>query len=123
MRRTALGFALMGSGLIAACDSNGPQGVHDDPYVTGSIESIMHRATASGLLVRPAAGARDPCGISATVDAQTRYYRRRVRSLEPAALADLQLGDTVEVHVTGPVAESCPAQGYASAIVIVSTSQ
>ena len=105
---------------FAACGSNGAHGIQGDPYVIGRIESVIHRATASGLLVRPAAGTRDPCGISATVDAKTRYYRRADRLLRPAALADLQLNDTVEVYVTGPIAESCPAQGYASGVVIVS---
>jgi hypothetical protein len=91
------------------------------PYARGPVESFTHRATASSLLVRGGPGSRESCGISATVDARTRYYQRdasgELRTIPRAAVA---VGDTVEVYVEGPVAESCPPQAFGSAVVRVS---
>lgn len=111
--------ALGGALLLMSCASRSvlwePEG---EPYVRGPIESLTHRATASGLLVRAGPGSREPCGILATVDAGTRYLERtRSGGLRRAALADLSEGDTVEVYVSGPVMESCPVQGYAATVI------
>jgi hypothetical protein len=85
------------------------------------LESITPRAAAARLLVRAGPGSREPCGISASADAGTRYFRRApAGELRGAALSDVQVGDTVEVYVEGPVAESCPVQAKASAVVLVS---
>lgn len=90
-----------------------------EPYVRGPIESISHRATATGIVVQPSPGSDVACGISARVDAETRYLRRDAEGqLHLIAVADLEVGDTVEVFVTGPIAESCPVQGYASTMVL-----
>jgi endonuclease YncB( thermonuclease family) len=106
--------------LIAGCRGATPAGqLSGEPLVVGPVESVAHRATASGILVRAAPGSREMCGISATADVETRYLRRAPDGeTEPAALADLAVGDTVEVYVEGPVAESCPVQGRVSTIVI-----
>jgi hypothetical protein len=84
------------------------------------VEAFTHSATASNLLVRGGPGSRDSCGISATVDARTRYYQSdgsgELRTIPRSAVA---VGDTVEVFVEGPVAESCPPQAYGSAVVRV----
>ena len=89
-------------------------------YIRGPIESVTHRATASGILVQPAPGSDVACGISARVDAENRYLRRDTEGeLHPITVADLEVGDTVEVFVTGPIAESCPVQGYVSTMVLV----
>ena len=45
--------------------------------------------------------------------------RQGPRRVVGAALAVVEVGDTVEVYVTGPVAESCPLQGRASAILLL----
>lgn len=106
------------AGCVGVANPEGPAG---EPYVRGSVESITARATATGLLVRAGPGSREMCGINADVDTQTRYFRRTgAGKLQQAALADVSIGDTVEVYVEGPVAESCPVQGSASAIVVVS---
>lgn len=106
-------------GALLACSSVTPSDAPaGEPLVRGPVESIDHRATASGLLVRAAPGSREMCGISATADAATRFFRRTRGRLEPAVLGDVQVGDTVAVYVDGPVAESCPVQGRASAIII-----
>jgi hypothetical protein len=108
-------------GAVAACartSTLGPPG--GAPYARGPVEAFTHRATASNLLVRGGPGSPEPCGISATVDARTRYYQRdgsgELRTIQRSAVA---VGDTVEVYVEGMVAESCPPQGYGAAVVRV----
>src|SRR5690606_22052469 len=55
--------------LLAACSGIGTTGsLHDDPLVRGPVETIDHRAHASGILVRATPGSREMCGIAATVD-------------------------------------------------------
>lgn len=84
------------------------------------MEAVTHRETASRFLVRAGPGSREPCGITATVDRGTRYLRREgsgpLRTIDRVAIS---VGDTVEVHVDGPVAESCPVQALASHVVVV----
>jgi hypothetical protein len=54
------------------------------------------------------------------VDRDTRYLRREgsgtLRTVDRSAI---DVGDTVEVHVEGEVAESCPVQARASVVVLV----
>lgn len=106
--------------LLACTAMSMPQAPDGEPYVRGPIRSITHHATASGLLVDGGPGSREPCGISAAVDAETRYLRRSPQGVVRAvSLGDLSVGDTVEVYVSGGVAESCPVQGRASTVVLV----
>jgi hypothetical protein len=106
--------------LLAGCASRPPADPIGEPYVRGPVESITHHATASGLLVRGGPDSREPCGISATTDSRTGFFERLPdRELRRATISEIQIGDTVEVYVTGPVAESCPVQGYASTVVLV----
>lgn len=94
--------------------------VPGDAYVRGPVEPFTHRATASRLLVRAGPGSRESCGIAATVDRRTRYLRREPSgTLQRVDRAAVSVGDTVEVHVDGAVAESCPVQAHASVIVLV----
>ncbi|HEX2187298.1 MAG TPA: hypothetical protein VHG51_00300 [Longimicrobiaceae bacterium] len=105
---------------LAACGGRSPGLPEGPPLVRGPVESIVARATGTGIRVGPGPGSREACGIAAVADAGTRYLRRTdPGGLRPAALADLQVGDTVEVYVDGPVAESCPVQGRAAAVVLV----
>lgn len=114
-------FALLALAITAACARTSMLGAPPgEPYARGPVEVFTHRATASNLLVRGGPGSRESCGISATVDARTRYFQRdgsgELRAIARSAVA---VGDTVEVYVEGPIAESCPPQGYASAVVRV----
>lgn len=105
--------------LVTAC-TGAPslRAPEEEPVVIGAIASITHRATASGLLVQPGVPPGDPCGILATVDAETRYLERsRTGTLTRISLTDLAEGDTVEVYVSGPVMESCPLQGRGATII------
>jgi len=89
-------------------------------HVRGPVESITHRATATGIAVAGGPGSPEPCGIHATADARTRYWDRTADgALAPLPLAALAVGDTVEVYVSGVVMESCPTQGRAAAVVRV----
>ena len=113
--------ALVGVLVLAGCARTAVSGLpSEEPYVRGPVASFTHSATASNLLVRAGPGSREMCGISARVDARTRYLERArsggTRTIERAAVA---VGDTVEVYVAGPVAESCPVQGYAATVVRV----
>jgi hypothetical protein len=105
--------------LVATCGCSDPPPA-EEPYVRGAVLDLQHRATASGMLVEGGPGSREPCGIQATLDATTEYRTRaRDGSLSEGSLADIVVGDTVEVYVEGPVAESCPVQGKAARIVKV----
>ena len=105
---------------LAACARTAGTGLPEgSPYVEGPVASVAHSATASGILVNPPPGSVQSCGISATVDARTRFLRRTASgALEPARVGDLAVGSTVAVYVEGPLTRSCPAQGYASVMVI-----
>lgn len=114
-------FAVLALVLAAACTRSSVLGAPSgEPYARGPVAAFTHRATASSLLVRGGPGSRESCGISATVDARTRYFQKdgsgELRTIERSAVA---VGDTVEVYVEGPIAESCPPQGYASTVVRV----
>ena len=114
-------LAVLALTTVAACARAPALGAPSgEPYARGPVEAFTHRATASNLLVRGGPGSRESCGISATADARTRYYRRdRSGELRTIPRSEVAVGDTVEVYVEGPVAESCPPQGYASAVVLV----
>ena len=71
------------------------------------------------MLVQPAPGSQESCGLRALVTARTPVRRRSDDgATSRAALGDVRVGDTVEVYVAGPVALSCPAQAEASALVL-----
>lgn len=113
--------AVLALSVVAACARTSPMGAPAGaPYARGPVEAFTHRATASNLLVRGGPGSRESCGISATVDARTRYYQKEasgeLRTIPRSAIA---VGDTVEVYVEGPVAESCPPQAFGSTVVRV----
>ena len=115
-----IGLSLLGLWILACSAPAAPQGDSlGEPLVRGEVGSVDHRATASGILVSALPGSREMCGIAATADSATRVYRRGASGeLSSAAVKDVAIGDTVEVYVDGPVAESCPVQGRADAIVI-----
>jgi hypothetical protein len=115
-------LAVLALTAAAACARTSTLGAPSGaPYARGPVESFTHRATASNLLVRGGPGSRESCGISATVDARTRYFQKDASGeLRTIARSAVAVGDTVEVYVEGPIAESCPPQGYGSAVVRVS---
>ena len=90
--------------------------------VHGTIVSIRHSATGSGILVDPGDGT---CGLQAVVVDQTRVVRRtasgetRTVGVGAEGVGTLTEGDRVEVYVDGPVVESCPLQAHATAIIVM----
>jgi hypothetical protein len=120
-RRSAVLAAVLACTAAAACSGAAVlDAVPGDPYVRGPVESFTHRATVSRLLVRAGPGSREPCGIIAGVDRDTRYLRREGSgTLQAVDRSAVRVGDTVEVHVDGEVAESCPVQARASLVVLV----
>jgi len=115
-----LAAAILACAALAACAPPALRTLDQEPYVRGPVESITHHATASGILVRAGPASREACGIAATADARTRYLERAPGgALQPLDRSALAVGDTVEVYVDGPVAESCPVQGRAGTIVRV----
>jgi hypothetical protein len=119
--KTAFWFAAVaaaGSVLASCAGTPAIEPPDGEPYVRGAISSIEHRAAGSGIRVEASPESREPCGIVATADASTRYLvRTPPGELEEASVAQLAVGDSVDVYVSGPVAESCPVQGYAAVIV------
>jgi hypothetical protein len=118
MKLLALRSAALLLGALAACARPAavpaPTG---EPYLTGRVESFSHHATASRLLVQPLN--EGACGIAATVDARTRHLHRAPSGeLRAGSRAEVREGDTIAVFVDGPVMRSCPAQGYASAVIL-----
>jgi len=53
-----------------------------------------------------------------SLTAETRILRRAGSGVEPAAPADLAVGQTVSVWFSGPVMESYPVQATAAVVVI-----
>jgi len=119
MSRAGLLIAVLA--LLTACSGRSrleePLGA---PYVRGAVETFTHHATGSSLLVRAGPGSREQCGIAASVNAATRILQRSPSGvLRRVFASEIAIGDTVEIYVDGPVAESCPVQGHAAAIVEV----
>jgi hypothetical protein len=106
--------------LTTACSSRAPAEPAGEPLVRGAVESVGPHPESPVFLVRGGPGSLEPCGISARTDRRTRFLHRDsgvgLREIAPSAI---EVGDTVEIHVSGPVAESCPVQGYAAAVVRV----
>jgi hypothetical protein len=111
---------LLGALAVAGCAGKAPQPPPAGaPYVVGRIESITHHATGSGILVRGDREGPDACGLLASVNGDTLFWRRTATgSVERTSLAELQVGSRVEVYVRGPLAESCPVQGRAATVVL-----
>src|SRR5688500_17130781 len=62
---------------LAACSGAAdPASTMGEAYVRGEVEGFMHHGTASMLHVSGGPGSRESCGINATVDAETEYFRR-----------------------------------------------
>ena len=102
---------------LAVCAS--PTGIQTPtrpPTVQGTVTSVRHSATASGLMVESSTGG---CGMQVTIDAATQIFRRAPSgSLTLVTSGTVAEGDAVEIYADGPVLESCPMQGHAGTVVI-----
>jgi len=104
--------------LLAACGGDGDEGARTDPP-DRPVDSAgpVSQVTPASLRVEEATGVVGP--LAARVDEDTAVVRRRGDRHEPADLGEVRVGDTVEVWVDGPVAESSPAQAHAAFVVLV----
>lgn len=100
---------------LAVCASATLPGIPEGPpAAAGTVASVRHAATASGVLVETGAH----CAFQAVADAETRVLRReRSGRVAPAALGAVAEGDSVAVYA-GAVMESCPLQGHAEVLVL-----
>ena len=113
-RHLVLGAAL----VLAACATAQPARPDGAPAFRGVVAEVTHHATGSGVRADPLTGGA-ACGLVATVDAATRVLRRASDgSLDAVGAEAVSVGDTVEVYASGPVAESCPMQARAAALVL-----
>ncbi|MBW3623894.1 MAG: YobA family protein [Armatimonadetes bacterium] len=70
--------------------------------------------------LRGNSGPRPPISDSSvTITRQTQIEDRTGTASRPLSFASLRIGQTVEVWLTGPVAQSFPVQGTASRVVII----
>lgn len=103
--------------LLASCRGAPEEGQLPEgtPYIRGVVTAL----DGASLRVEENAGAAS--GSAKAVLRVTDGTRILWRTGEPAELGDLRLGTRVSAWVSGPIAESYPAQAEADALVIEST--
>lgn len=128
--RRALLVVALALGAAVACDDDGITIPGDEPAQEGIIVAVDAdrfgaAATPTGTATVRTEIARtiwvkedtaQACGIVWTFDAETDVLVREGSALRRAVDGDLQVERPVGVWTDGPVAESCPAQGIATAV-------
>ncbi len=108
--------------LVAGCGGEKAAGPPSrEPDVTGAVASAESIGGAAGgggiaLLVKASERCIDQASVRATD--VTHVYDANGEDLGPEGFEALQPGRRVRVWFTGPVAESCPPQAEAGAIVL-----
>ena len=107
--------------ILSACAGAGFEPPPGPPYVRGPVASVTEVGGVTRLFVRAGPGSREACGIVATATTRTRLSRRSSAGalVGRATLRDVAVGDTVEVYPGPYIAESCPVQGEAVALVLL----
>jgi hypothetical protein len=80
------------------------------PEYTG----ILEETDGEGRLLVRAEG--DACGIWTAPEEGARVYRATGDGFEEIGWDELAAGETVDLWIPGPIAESCPMQGSAEAV-------
>lgn len=95
----------------------------DPPGITGAITYVAAGTSATSLGSITVEGGEQPAGAVSDKAVVNVTNRTKIfdSSGKPTAADKLQVGVEVEVWFTGPVAESYPVQGAASAIQITGT--
>jgi hypothetical protein len=111
-RLIALPLALL---ALAGCGGSDAAAPPDRPP---EYEGVLEETDGEGrLLVR---AEKDACGIWTSAEEGAGVYRASGDGgYEELAWGDLRVGDTVELWIPGPIAESCPMQGAAEAVSVV----
>ena len=114
MTRIALVVALLVFALAGCGGADEPAGPPERP---AEYEGILEESDGEGRLLVRAEG--DACGIWTSPEEGARVYRTTGDGgVEEIAWADLRTGESVELWIPGPIAESCPMQGAAEAAVV-----
>ncbi len=103
----ALAFAAAGCG-----GDDSPEPPEGASAYTGVVESVE----ADGRVLIQAEG--DDCGFVIAETDDTEVLRRDGDSYESASWSDLTEGAEAEVWISGPMANSCPGQASADAVVL-----
>jgi len=99
-------------GLLAGCGGDDPLA---PPASAAAYAGAVEDVAGGRLLVR-ADG--DPCGIWLAPADGVAVLRDTGEGYEGAAWDELEPGQAVDVWISGPIAESCPMQADADAVVI-----
>ena len=107
--------------LVAALMLSSCSNVQTEPDLTGKINSIQQipKDEKPGMILVDSPGNQTSDKYVLTVTTETLILRHFGKALEPASLGELQVGQQIQVWLSGPVRESYPAQADAKKIVIV----
>jgi len=110
-RFLALPLALL---ALAACGENDAAAPPErPPEYAGVIEETDGEGR---LLVR---AEKDACGIWTALEDDARVYRPTgADGYEEIGWGELRTGESVDLWIPGPIAESCPMQGAAEAVAV-----
>ncbi len=101
----AFALLLLATLVLAAGCGGGEQAATTPPTGDPDYSGQVIQVDGNSVLVR-ADG--DACGI----------WARRGERIDDELWASLEAGQTVDLWVPGPIAESCPTQGTAEAVVV-----
>jgi Protein of unknown function (DUF3221) len=110
MKRMAMRAMAMGAWLAAAACAASPHEPNDSPSVQGSVRQIQDDVSPPRILVAGEAWV--------ALNGRTRLLERRDGALRQVEFGALQVGDSVRVWFTGPVAESYPLQATAGTVIV-----
>jgi len=99
--------------LMAGCGSDGSDTAAPpdrEPEYTGSVIAV-----SDGRALVRAKG--DACGIWVAPTEDLKMFRAGIDSTEPTDWSGFVKGQKVYLWIPGPIAESCPMQGAAEAVV------
>jgi hypothetical protein len=109
--------------LLAGCASGDYTGtassVPKPPTREAEYTGVVIDLSEGRVLVR-AEG--DACGIWVAPSKDVAVFEATIDSHDPVAWSNLAEGQTVHLWIPGPIAESCPMQGAAAAVVIDASS-
>jgi len=103
--------------MLGACGADGGDGGGAAPPDRAA-DSVGPVSAVSERSVRIEEATGVVGAVEARLDGDTEVLRRRGDEYEAAAVADIEVGDRVEVWVDGPVAESFPVQAHAAVVVL-----
>jgi len=107
-----LALAVCVLGLLTGCGGDDPLA---PPASAAAYAGTVEDVAGGRILVRADA---DPCGIWLAPADGVAVLRDTAEGYEAAAWDELEPGQAADVWISGPIAESCPMQADADAVVI-----